>query len=263
MYNAWLSMGGNVNVFRRQELIDTLAEMRESMGDYAGWMAFWRKYGVEQDEITWAQAQNIKESVIALEQIQDLEAQGLSLEEQYSDLYAERVNLAYQVADAEQEILDLMKQQRDIKFLEEQIKLLNLISEYGLDAADILEGVTIGLGANIEDLLTVITDVMEQIVQETEAQLQISSPSKVFEKIGGYVMQGLATGITNAVNAPLTALQSAFAQLSSPSQALPALAAGNTTYTDNSFTFDTTIASDIDEAVFQERVLRTVKGALA
>ena len=79
-----------------------------------------------------------------------------------------------------------MKQQQD---------LLNLITENGLDAADILGGLELGLGADTQGLVQAMTRAIQAIIREAEEQLDISSPSGVFEEIGQFAMRGLAEGL--------------------------------------------------------------------
>lgn len=96
---------------------------------------------------------------------------------------------------AQADILALQKAQSDLAFLKQQQDLLNLITENGLDAADILGGLELGLGADTQGLVQAMTRAIQAIIREAEEQLDISSPSGVFEEIGQFAMRGLAEGL--------------------------------------------------------------------
>lgn len=99
----------------------------------------------------------------------------------------------------EERILALQKAQQDLDFLQQQMDLLKLIRENGLDAADILDGIELGLGADQRGIIDAMVRAMQEMIKAAEAELQIASPSQVFERMGQMVNRGLALGISETV----------------------------------------------------------------
>lgn len=97
--------------------------------------------------------------------------------------------------EAQADVLALQKAQSDLAFLEQQQKLLDLISEHGLNAKNILGGLELGLGADTQGLVQAMTRAIQAIVDQANEQLDINSPSGVFEEIGQFAMRGLAAGL--------------------------------------------------------------------
>lgn len=56
------------------------------------------------------------------------------------------------IAEAQAKILKLQKQQAELDFLGQQVKLLELIQKHGLDAAEVMKGMPLGIGANAREL---------------------------------------------------------------------------------------------------------------
>lgn len=109
-------------------------------------------------------------------------------------LEQQRAEKVKDVANAEEEILRIQKQQQDLQLLQAQFDLLQLIDENQLDGSQLLQGLTLGLEASLPELLQVTSDAMQQIIEAAQQELQIASPSKVFEDIGKQVMQGFMIG---------------------------------------------------------------------
>lgn len=105
---------------------------------------------------------------------------------------------------AQQErMAQLARQQENLRFLEQQADLLELIAEKGLDAEAILGGLELGLDANVDDLIAAMSAAMEAVIAQAEEELGIASPSRVFEKIGGEAMKGMAMGIQGLMGLPV------------------------------------------------------------
>lgn len=100
----------------------------------------------------------------------------------------------------QEEIARLEKAQADLNFLQQQLSLLDLIKSKGLDPSAILGGLTLGLGASAQDLLTATNNVITAMVDQINEDLQIASPSKVMAKIGRRVMEGMVVGIDRGQN---------------------------------------------------------------
>lgn len=110
-------------------------------------------------------------------------------------IYSEQSDINKQIRQEQEKILQLQQAQQDLAFLEQQTKLLDLISEHGLNAGDILQGLELGINADAGGLVEAMTRAIQAIVAAAEGELQIASPSKVFENIGKFTLQGFGKGI--------------------------------------------------------------------
>jgi hypothetical protein len=124
---------------------------------------------------------------------------------------------------AQADILALQKAQQDLAFLEQQQKLLDLITENGLNAKDILGGLELGLGADTQGLVQAMTRAIQAIIEQANDQLQISSPSGVFKEIGKFITTGLAQGINQTATSPAQAMESMLNSMVQPMQSQAAL----------------------------------------
>jgi len=82
-----------------------------------------------------------------------------------------------------------------LSFLQQQVDLINMLKEYGLDPSEILQGLQLGLDADIEGIIDAMTRAVQAIIDAAEDELGVESPSTVFEDIGHQVTKGLARGI--------------------------------------------------------------------
>ena len=64
----------------------------------------------------------------------------------------------------------------------------------------IVEGVIKGIGNVVERLYTTVKDMAKKAIDAAVGIFEIASPSKVFTRIGGHVVQGLINGIDNGKN---------------------------------------------------------------
>lgn len=126
-----------------------------------------------------------------------------------SGLTSELVQNANELADTQQRLLSIQAKQSQLDFLKEQQKILDTIAREGLDPAAILQGITLGLDANINDLLAVQERLLEALIAQANQALGISSPSKVFAEMGQRIMQGLTTGVVSAMRLPQKAINQA------------------------------------------------------
>ena len=133
-------------------------------------------------------------------------AETLEYQRQLNALLAERARLAEEYAEAEERVLLLEKQQQDLAFLREQMNLLEFIKDRGLNARELLQGVELGINANLKQLLDVMSAAMQQVIDTAEAQFEIASPSKVFGRIGKHLMEGLSNSIDKFSSLPATAI---------------------------------------------------------
>lgn len=132
----------------------------------------------------------------------------ISAQEELNRLLAEQ-------EERERMITQQKEAQQKLDFLMQQINLVKLISDRGLSPANILEGITLGLDAGVEDLLAATNRVVEAMVAQIDHDLGIASPSKVmFDKfknqVGGGMVRGLMavkpllSGVMGPMLSPLT-----------------------------------------------------------
>lgn len=88
-----------------------------------------------------------------------------------------RAEAGEKLAIAEKQILEFRKQQERLGFLEQQIKLLDMIRENGLDAAVVLQGLKLGADADMGKVLEAMTRALEGKIGLIEAEMGIPSTS--------------------------------------------------------------------------------------
>jgi len=107
----------------------------------------------------------------------------------------ERNELEREYVRQQEELAALEEQRSRLDFLQTQVDLLDLIRENNL-GADILDGLTLGLDASMTDILAAMTEATRQLIERANDELEIASPSAVFQRIGEQVMEGLAEGLS-------------------------------------------------------------------
>lgn len=95
----------------------------------------------------------------------------------------ERNRLEAEYAEQQKRILEYQERQAQLSFLQTQLELLQLIRDNGLDAS-LLEGLTLGLNADLDDLMAAMQAAMQAMITAAEDELQIGSPSKVMQSLG-------------------------------------------------------------------------------
>lgn len=113
----------------------------------------------------------------------------IGLAQQRNELEAEYIR-------QQEELKALEEARQKLDFLGYQMELLNLIADNGLDTS-ILEGLELGLDANMSDIIEAMTAAVGELITATEDELDIASPSKVFRDIGANIMRGMALGIAD------------------------------------------------------------------
>lgn len=112
-------------------------------------------------------------------------------------------------------LLALEEQRSRLDFLKQQFELIKLVKENNLPV-NILQGLKLGLDADMGDVLKAMTEAMRQLVDRAEDELQISSPSAVFKRIGQNIDRGLALGLGQG--AALAAIRSTLGQMTAGGQ---------------------------------------------
>ena len=120
----------------------------------------------------------------------------VELADSQNTMLAERNRLEEEYLALQEEIAALEEARQQLDFLGYQMDLLNLITENGLDTS-ILDGLELGLDANMSDIVAAMTAAVRQLITATEDELDIHSPSGVFRDIGQNIMRGMALGIAD------------------------------------------------------------------
>ena len=127
----------------------------------------------------------------------------------------QRNQLMVQYRQEQEKILAIQQKQQQVTFLSDQLALIKQAQEMAknfpglVNMQDIFGGLTLGMNASTDDLLTAVKRVMDAMIATTNAQLGIASPSKVFAKIGQYTMEGFAQGITSGIKMPALSMAGA------------------------------------------------------
>jgi len=77
----------------------------------------------------------------------------------------------------------------------------------------IIEGIAEGIKNNLGIIVDAMGAVSQKVVDTASGTLKIKSPSKVFEEIGSYTMQGLAIGIDKSSYQPIQSIGTVIASL--------------------------------------------------
>jgi hypothetical protein len=170
-------------------------------------------------------------------------------------LFEERNRLQEEFAELQRQTLEYQKAQQQLRFLEQQMRLLELIREHGLDASEILGDLKLGIDADMSEVLAAMTAAMNAIIAKLNEELEISSPSRVMQRIGHKMMEGLSVGIADLAPMPARMMMA------------PAYAAAGMT---NISSYDqsrqvtinaggNTITNAAEGAAFEERIRRIVR----
>ncbi len=139
--------------------------------------------------------------------------ESMLLQQQLVTLEQERADAAAEYVRMQEKALALEKQQEDLAFLQQQAKLLELIKEQGLDAGEILGGIELGLGANLEGIVEAMTRAMQAMIGAAEDELGIASPSKVFGSMADNIMHSMANRIGSSAQFMRGAMNSAMREV--------------------------------------------------
>lgn len=184
-------------------------------------------------------------------------------------------------AAIQDDLLETASQQAQLDFLQQQLDLITLVQDAGLDAGEVLGGLTLGLDASIPDLVAATNAVIQAMIDQVNADLGtitdlgtaiggaiesgvtgslgIASPSKV--------MAGLAdNAMSSFVNTALSwgpAISRTFgAMVAGPTMvAAPALAgaSGGAQTVINANFGGNNISGGMDQAQFDAMVLRSIQ----
>lgn len=194
----------NLQFLQQQvKLLDLIAEHGLDAGQILGDMDL----GVNASLESVVEAMSRATEAIIEQTEQELGLDRLLSMEEIAELERERAEAAREYAEQQERILALQEAQSRLDFLKEQIKLMDMIAEHGLDAEQILGGMALGAEASAEDFMEAMTRAINEIIAITAAELQAQSPSRVFMSFGRDIMEGLALGIEQFSSLPMSALE--------------------------------------------------------
>ena len=150
-------------------------------------------------------------------------------------------------------------EQGRLNFLENQQKLLADIAEAGLDPAAILGGFQVGLEADQGDFLDAMTRFIQAMIRQTEDELGIASPSKIFASFGRDITAGLAKGIMATMQLPGRAVQAMTQAVIRP----PASSSTIINNSQQSNTFNMTVNDQVDAGMLQLMIQRSLGATIA
>jgi hypothetical protein len=124
-----------------------------------------------------------------------------------------RNELMEEYAAQQERVAALEEQRARLQFLQQQVDLLNLIAEHGLDAGSILQGLDLGADADAGALLDAMTRAITEIIAQTEGQLAgadggeaglFAQTSALTAALSGAGMPGLNAGPSlSSLSAPV------------------------------------------------------------
>jgi len=123
-----------------------------------------------------------------------------------NSLLERRAKIVSSIEKSEGAIADIQARQQTLDFLQAQINLLNLIAENKLRAKDILGGLELGINASAQGVMEAMIRALDMLIQKTQEQLGIASPSKTFAWMGEQLMRGLTRGIYRGALDPVMAV---------------------------------------------------------
>lgn len=169
----------------------------------------------------------------------------------------QQLNLLVMEQREQEELITKQKEsQQKLSFLQSQLDLIKLGKEVG---GNVFQGITFGLNARVEDLLTATNNIVNAMVNQINQDLQIHSPSAVMMEIGQQMMAGLQRGIVSMTPVLSGQLSASVAGPISPMMA-GALAGSGDTYNYNTYQLGgNNIYNQTDEAIFEQRVLNVIR----
>ena len=133
-----------------------------------------------------------------------------------------------------------------------------MIRDAGLDPAEILEGITLGLDASLPDLIEAISSVIQGLIEAANEELGIESPSQVFWEMGQQSMAGFMRGMLDATGA----MTDVMGDVVGPSAYTSTPAVTEEGATVNVYFGDTVLNDQMDVALFEDRIQSIVADAI-
>lgn len=135
------------------------------------------------------------------------------------------------------------------------------VSQFKTAGGNLIDGMKEGVLGAVDSLISAVVKAIQDAIAAAKGALGMDSPSKVFMNIGHNVMFGLAEGIDQEKNAPVSAISDTISAMINPPRV--SQAAGNTNNYNNSMSvnFNNNVGSGIDVAALDQHILRVVKQA--
>ncbi|MBX7254536.1 MAG: hypothetical protein K1X50_21320, partial [Candidatus Promineofilum sp.] len=111
-------------------------------------------------------------------------------------LQVQHIQLQRDLAEQEERLALLQEKQAQNDFLQQQLELIKFVKDNNL-SADILNGITWGIGADAGALMDAMRRALTQMIAEAQKTLGIASPSRVFREMGMQVNRGLLVGLAD------------------------------------------------------------------
>lgn len=163
-------------------------------------------------EILDQKVETLKELIASGEETVNFEGQILSAAEAQ-----ERLNQALaEQRSIQDDILQLKQNEQKLNFLEKQLDLIESLNQAGLDVSDILGGLTLGLGASIPEMIEATNRLVMAMIEQVDRDLQIGSPSRVMQRRGSWIGEGLASGLLGQIPTIAGAMRQAINPLTEP-----------------------------------------------
>ncbi len=172
---------------------------------------------------------------------------------------AQRNVLIEQYRAEQEKLLRLQQKQEQLSFLQMQVDLINQLRQLNDQYDDIISfknivaGIKLGASASIEDLMLLTERLFDAMIKVANKELEISSPSKVFARIGEQMMAGLGIGIRNTAQYPTMAMAGAVQQV-------PYALTNSRTMNINMG--GVAISNGMDDVMFEARIRQIVEGIL-
>ncbi len=99
--------------------------------------------------------------------------------------------------------LALADKQAQLANLQAQLDLLKKAQDAGVNLETVFQGITLGINATTDDILTATTRLTDKLIKQILDDLKIHSPSRVMMDIGANVVKGLGAGMQKAFSSPL------------------------------------------------------------
>lgn len=115
------------------------------------------------------------------------------LQEQYIKNAQDQLTPQAIAIRAQQQQVDEQKKQLDL--LNRQLDIIHQGQQAGVNWEGFFSGLTTGLNASEEDILTATSRLYQKLIKQALKELGIASPSKVMRKIGYQTMQGFGLGL--------------------------------------------------------------------
>ena len=103
----------------------------------------------------------------------------IAYQERLAELTTKRVAVAAELEEHQKRMMEMEEERFRLGFLQQQMQLLDTIKEHGLDAAEVLMGIPLGLEASVSGLVQAMGRALSGIVGKTQGLLQATLPAGI------------------------------------------------------------------------------------